>query len=160
MSTHLEEAQIKVDELKHSAALGNSTHPEEVQLTATDSPVKDQHCMDVEETTSEEERPKCEQEEQHKLPEAAAETEVEAEEEENNDEDSVRERLKRHRIEMAGRVWIPEIWGHEKLLKDWSDCSAFDQSLVPNGLVSARTALVEDCRRTTSGAGIVENRCS
>ncbi|KAJ1379816.1 protein BIC1-like [Sesbania bispinosa] len=41
-------------------------------------------------------------------------------------EDSGRERLKRHRIEVAGRVWIPEIWGQEELLKDWIDSRTFD----------------------------------
>jgi hypothetical protein len=35
----------------------------------------------------------------------------------------VRERLKRHSVEVAGRVWIPDIWGQEELLKDWIDCS-------------------------------------
>ncbi|KAI9127939.1 hypothetical protein K1719_000932 [Acacia pycnantha] len=32
-------------------------------------------------------------------------------------------------MEVAGRVWIPEIWGQEELLKDWTDCSAFDAPL-------------------------------
>ncbi|XP_020208315.1 protein BIC1-like [Cajanus cajan] len=75
------------------------------------------------------------------------------------DEDSGRERLKRHRIEVAGRVWIPEIWGQEELLKDWIDCSAFDAPLVPNRIVMARAALVEEGRRATSGGLRIENRC-
>lgn len=62
-------------------------------------------------------------------------------------EDTGRERLKRHRLEVAGRVWIPEIWGQEELLKDWTDCSAFDASLFPTGIVSARAALVQQGRR-------------
>jgi hypothetical protein len=63
-------------------------------------------------------------------------------------EESTRERLKRHRREMAGRVWVPEIWGQETLLKDWLDCSAFDRPLVPAGLLTARRALVaESCAR-------------
>lgn len=62
--------------------------------------------------------------------------------------ESTRERLKRHRREMAGRVWVPEMWGQEKLLKDWMDCSAFDRPLVPAGLLTARRALVaESCAR-------------
>ncbi|XVE61489.1 hypothetical protein DITRI_Ditri06bG0044500 [Diplodiscus trichospermus] len=67
------------------------------------------------------------------------------------EEDNGRERLKRHRIEVAGRVWIPEIWGQEELLKDWIDCSAFDACLVPRGVMSARAALVEEGRRANSG---------
>uniref|UniRef100_A0A2P2Q622 Protein BIC1 n=1 Tax=Rhizophora mucronata TaxID=61149 RepID=A0A2P2Q622_RHIMU len=70
-----------------------------------------------------------------------------------------RERLKRHRTEVAGRVWIPEIWGQEALLKDWIDCSVFDASLVPNNITSARSALVEEDRRANSGRLRVENRC-
>ncbi|RZC78626.1 hypothetical protein C5167_002834 [Papaver somniferum] len=68
---------------------------------------------------------------------------------------SGRERLKRHRNEVAGRVWIPDLWGHEKLLKEWTDCSAFDSALFPNGLMSARAALVREGRRAN-----MENRCS
>ncbi|KAK8715542.1 hypothetical protein V6N13_042876 [Hibiscus sabdariffa] len=66
--------------------------------------------------------------------------------------DNGREKLKRHRIEVAGRVWIPEIWGQEELLKDWVHCSAFDECLVPPGIMSARAALVEQGTR-------IENRC-
>ncbi|XWS59496.1 hypothetical protein CRYUN_Cryun08bG0127200 [Craigia yunnanensis] len=78
--------------------------------------------------------------------------------EESMEEDNGRERLKRHRTEVAGRVWIPEIWGQEKLLKDWIDCSAFDASLVPSGNMSARAALVEEGRRANSGGFRIENR--
>lgn len=73
--------------------------------------------------------------------------------------DSGRERLKRHRVEVGGRVWIPDIWGQEELLKDWIDCSAFDASLVPTGIMSARSALVEEGRRASSGGVRIENRC-
>ncbi|KAI3848186.1 hypothetical protein MKX03_022361 [Papaver bracteatum] len=66
------------------------------------------------------------------------------------DEDSGREKLKKHRVEVAGRVWIPDSWGQEKLMKDWIDCSAFNASLVPAGLLSARQALIEDRRRANS----------
>ncbi|XP_014512843.1 protein BIC1 [Vigna radiata var. radiata] len=74
-------------------------------------------------------------------------------------EASGRERLKRHRVEVSGRVWIPEIWGQEDLLKDWIDCTAFDAPLVPSRIVMARTALVEEGRRATSGVIRIENRC-
>ncbi|KAK9126384.1 hypothetical protein Scep_015230 [Stephania cephalantha] len=47
----------------------------------------------------------------------------------------------------AGRVRIPEMWGHEGLLKEWIDCSAFNASLAPPGLMSARAALVDEARR-------------
>ncbi|RRT74253.1 hypothetical protein B296_00014609 [Ensete ventricosum] len=74
-------------------------------------------------------------------------------------EESGRERLRRHRTEMAGRVWIPEIWGQESLLKDWIDSSVFDRPLVPKGSVSARRALVEECpmdARRGRGGGVWE----
>ncbi|KAK9153676.1 hypothetical protein Sjap_001156 [Stephania japonica] len=55
--------------------------------------------------------------------------------------------MKRHRGEAAGRVPIPDIWEHEGLLKEWIDCSAFNASLAPPGLMSARAALMEEARR-------------
>ncbi|PWZ24669.1 Protein BIC1 [Zea mays] len=61
-------------------------------------------------------------------------------------EESARERLKRHRAEMAGRVRIPEMWGQERLLKDWVDCAVFDRPLAATaGLLTARDALVAEC---------------
>ncbi|KAK1389648.1 proline-rich transmembrane protein 2-like [Heracleum sosnowskyi] len=66
-------------------------------------------------------------------------------------EESGRERLKKHRLEMGGRVWIPDTWGQEDLLKDWIDCTTFDSSLVNNTIVSARAALMQQ-RSTTSPA--------
>ncbi|XP_022144700.1 protein BIC1 [Momordica charantia] len=75
------------------------------------------------------------------------------------EEEGGRERLKRHRREMAGRVWIPEIWGQEELLKDWIDCSAFDACLFPTGIGSARAALIEEGRRANNGGFRLENRC-
>lgn len=62
-----------------------------------------------------------------------------------DDQESTRERLKRHRREMAGRVWVPEMWGQEKLLKDWVDCAVFDRPMVPMGLLTARRALIAEC---------------
>lgn len=74
-------------------------------------------------------------------------------------EDNGRERLKRHRIEVAGHVWIPEIWGQEELLKDWIDCSAFDSKLMNNNnIMSAKAALVEERRTTNSSCRLrIEN---
>lgn len=61
-------------------------------------------------------------------------------------EESARERLKRHRTEMAGRVRIPDMWGQERLLKDWVDCAVFDRPLAATtGLLNARDALVAEC---------------
>ncbi|GAB2227108.1 hypothetical protein Droror1_Dr00008916 [Drosera rotundifolia] len=68
--------------------------------------------------------------------------------------ESGRERLKRHRGEVAGQVWIPDIWGQEDSLKD---CSGFDAALVPKGIMSARSALVEEARRASAGRIRVEN---
>ncbi|KAL9332091.1 hypothetical protein ACSQ67_001701 [Phaseolus vulgaris] len=75
------------------------------------------------------------------------------------EEDSGRERLKRHRVEVAGRVWIPDMWGQEELLKDWIDCSAFDAPLVPSRIATAREALVEECTRANAAGLRIENRC-
>ncbi|KAJ4724818.1 Protein BIC1 [Melia azedarach] len=64
-----------------------------------------------------------------------------------------RERLKRHREEVAGSVSIPDKWGQEELLKDWIDCSAFEALSVPHKIASARKALAADHgsrARTTS----------
>lgn len=74
-------------------------------------------------------------------------------------EESGRERLKRHRVEVAGRVWIPEIWGQEELLKDWIDCSAFDAPLVPHRIMTARAALVQEGTRANAGGFRIQNRC-
>ncbi|KAE8688727.1 hypothetical protein F3Y22_tig00110956pilonHSYRG00079 [Hibiscus syriacus] len=59
-----------------------------------------------------------------------------------HEKDPGRERLKRHREEVAGRVSIPDKWGKEDLLKDWMDFSSFDSLLAPTGLASARKALM------------------
>jgi len=75
------------------------------------------------------------------------------------EEDSERERLKRHRVEVAGRVWIPEIWGQEDLLKDWIDCTAFDAPLVPSKITMARAALVEEGTKTNAAPLSIHNRC-
>uniref|UniRef100_A0A5B6YNK6 Protein BIC1 n=1 Tax=Davidia involucrata TaxID=16924 RepID=A0A5B6YNK6_DAVIN len=81
------------------------------------------------------------------------------EEESSLVEDTGRERLKRHRVEVAGRVWIPDLWGQEELLKDWTDCTAFDASLVNTSIMSARAALVQEGRRANSSGLRIVNRC-
>ncbi|KZV48956.1 hypothetical protein F511_09552 [Dorcoceras hygrometricum] len=70
-----------------------------------------------------------------------------------------RERLRRHWVEVSGRVWIPDIWGQEDLLKDWIDCSAFDSSLVGSSIISARESLVEQAGRATSTRFGIQNSC-
>ncbi|KAK7244905.1 hypothetical protein RIF29_39734 [Crotalaria pallida] len=75
-------------------------------------------------------------------------------------EDSGREKLKRHRVEVAGSVWIPDMWGQEELLKDWIDCTtAFDATLVPSRITSAREALVQEGRKVNAAGLSIENRC-
>ncbi|KAH6762196.1 hypothetical protein C2S52_019629 [Perilla frutescens var. hirtella] len=61
-----------------------------------------------------------------------------------------REKLKRHRVEVAGRVWIPDIWGQEEFLKDWIDCVSFDAALVSSRILMARDSLMEEPRRDNS----------
>ncbi|CAI9097743.1 OLC1v1034224C1 [Oldenlandia corymbosa var. corymbosa] len=70
-----------------------------------------------------------------------------------------RERLKRHRVEVAGQVWIPEMWGQEGLLKDWIDCGVFDAAVVNTSIMSARAALVEEGRKAHSTRLRIENSC-
>lgn len=75
---------------------------------------------------------------------------------------SGRERLKRHREEVAGRVPIPDSWGQERFLKEWMDYSAFDALLAPNGIASAREALMAEGgrRRATPHQRLrIEGRC-
>uniref|UniRef100_A0A1J3GRA5 Protein BIC1 n=2 Tax=Noccaea caerulescens TaxID=107243 RepID=A0A1J3GRA5_NOCCA len=57
---------------------------------------------------------------------------------------SGRERLKRHREEVAGKISIPESWGKEGLLMGWMDFSAFDAAFTSSQIVSARAALMAD----------------
>lgn len=75
------------------------------------------------------------------------------------EEGSGRERLKRHRVEMAGRVWIPDMWGHEELLKDWADCTNFDASLLRSTILMARDSLANDGRRVHSTELTLHTSC-
>ncbi|EEF38527.1 conserved hypothetical protein [Ricinus communis] len=64
-----------------------------------------------------------------------------------HNKDNGRERLKRHREEVAGEVRIPDKWSQESLLRDWMDYSSFDKLLAPEGLGLAREALITEARR-------------
>ncbi|KAG6401596.1 hypothetical protein SASPL_138458 [Salvia splendens] len=70
--------------------------------------------------------------------------------------ESGRERLKRHRKEVAGRVWIPDMWGQEDFLKDWIDSTVFDAGVRSVGITSARAALMDEGRRV---AARIQNSC-
>ncbi|KAF8029311.1 hypothetical protein BT93_E1868 [Corymbia citriodora subsp. variegata] len=70
-----------------------------------------------------------------------------------------RERLQQHRIEVAGQVYIPEIWGQEELLKDWVDSSVFEASLVPAKIFSAKAALAEGGRKANSNGLRLDDSC-
>ncbi|KAJ6986160.1 hypothetical protein NC653_023921 [Populus alba x Populus x berolinensis] len=73
--------------------------------------------------------------------------------------DCGRERLKKHREEVAGRIMIPDTWGQENSLKDWIDCSAFDELLAPTGISSARESLVAEGRKGSSPRLGIASRC-
>jgi len=63
-----------------------------------------------------------------------------------------RERLKRHREEMKGKVKVPENWEKEQKLKEWVDYTTFDALIfAPHALiVTARDALIADVRKSRS----------
>ncbi|XP_059627028.1 protein BIC1-like [Cornus florida] len=65
-------------------------------------------------------------------------------------QDCGRERLKKHRSDVAGWVLIPDKWGQEEVMKEWIDYSSFNELLAPSGLMSAREALVGEGRRARS----------
>ncbi|CAL0321816.1 unnamed protein product [Lupinus luteus] len=68
-------------------------------------------------------------------------------------EESGRERLKRHREEVMGKVKIPKKWGKEKLLKDWVEYTTFDALFPPHtSIITARDALIADGRRASEAA--------
>ncbi|KAF3340844.1 hypothetical protein FCM35_KLT09688 [Carex littledalei] len=69
-----------------------------------------------------------------------------------------RERLRRLRLEIGGKVCIPDTWDHESSLQDWSNCTAFTAAYMPPGLASARAALAEEARQSTTLLQL-ENRC-
>jgi hypothetical protein len=160
----------------------HDTVPEDVAAARDEQLVEEVPASDTkpddEDEKEEEEKPPASDEaedDEHKLPvgkEEASGHKPPAED--DHQAGSTRERLKRHRMEVAGRVWVPEKWGQETLLKDWVDCAVFDRPLVPAGLLKARRALVaESCTAsrpdrtstvTSSSAGSsplrVHNGCS
>ncbi|KAL0460055.1 UNVERIFIED_CONTAM: protein BIC1 [Sesamum latifolium] len=68
-----------------------------------------------------------------------------------------REKLMRYWKEVtnggASTVVVPERWGQEDLLKDWTDCSTFDALLAPKGVGLARANLVAEARCRGRGRG-------
>ncbi|KAG7627337.1 Protein BIC2 [Arabidopsis thaliana] len=66
---------------------------------------------------------------------------------------SGRDRLKRHREEVAGKVPIPDSWGKEGLLMGWMDFSTFDAAFTSSQIVSARAALMADSGDDTGPRG-------
>ncbi|XP_019458123.1 PREDICTED: uncharacterized protein LOC109358383 isoform X2 [Lupinus angustifolius] len=81
---------------------------------------------------------------------------------ENSDkgEESGRERLKRHREEVMGKVKIPKKWGKEKLLKDWVDYTTFDAVFPPHtSIITARDALIADGRKPSSQRLRIHSTC-
>ncbi|KAL8526354.1 hypothetical protein ACS0TY_015536 [Phlomoides rotata] len=71
-----------------------------------------------------------------------------------------REKLKRHRVDVAGRVWVPDMWDQEVFLKDWADCASFDASLVNSSIVLARDSLMVEGRRANSSRLLrIQNGC-
>lgn len=85
-------------------------------------------------------------------------SEPEKEEEEKRSSGGPRERLKRHRVELASSsdgVWIPDIWGQEGFLKDWIDCATFDASLVAATIANARDSLMEESKRIRRSSAIL-----
>lgn len=83
--------------------------------------------------------------------------------------ESSRERLKRHRVEVAGRVRIPDTWGQEELLKDWIECTKFDVScskMYARDALVAQAAARKRIRRSTTNSDVpapriltLENNC-
>ncbi|MED6156913.1 hypothetical protein PIB30_018656 [Stylosanthes scabra] len=70
-------------------------------------------------------------------------------------EETGRERLKRHREEVKGRVKIPEDWGQEKMMKEWIDYTTFDALFAPHTvIVAARDALIADGRKTNTSSSV------
>ncbi|KAL1345589.1 hypothetical protein HN51_019324 [Arachis hypogaea] len=85
----------------------------------------------------------------------------EEDEDEEEREETGRERLKRHREEVKGRVKIPEDWGQEKMMKEWIDYTTFDALFAPHTMiVTARDALIADARKTTSSSSSTPPRSS
>jgi hypothetical protein len=126
----------------------HDTVPEDAAAARDEQLAEEVPASDTKPDDEEEKPPAASDEaedDEHKLPvgkEEAAGGHNKPPDEDDHQAESTRERLKRHRMDVAGRVWVPEKWGQETLLKDWVDCAVFDRPLVPAGLLKARRALV------------------
>ncbi|KAH7404699.1 hypothetical protein KP509_15G039100 [Ceratopteris richardii] len=58
-----------------------------------------------------------------------------------------RQRLQEYRMQMSGKVVIPDSWGREEQLQDWVTYGIVEDALRPAGLMAARAALVNECQR-------------
>ncbi|KAH7421318.1 hypothetical protein KP509_13G050600 [Ceratopteris richardii] len=58
-----------------------------------------------------------------------------------------RKRLQLHRLQVSGKVVIPESWGREKFLQEWVAFGAVEDALRPAGLMAARAELMSTCQR-------------
>ncbi|XP_028773200.1 protein BIC2-like [Neltuma alba] len=75
-------------------------------------------------------------------------------------DDAGRERLKRHRDEVAGKVKIPDKWGQEQMMKDWIEFSTFDALLGSHRMIiAARDALIADARKAKSRRLRIQSSC-
>ncbi|CAL5027634.1 unnamed protein product [Urochloa decumbens] len=139
-------------------ATTTTTEQSQTMLQAVPAPASEQEAAAEVSASGSEERPRRPEQQKAAPPVATKEAAAAAADDDQAAAESTRERLKRHRQEMAGRVWVPELWGQEKLLKDWVDCAVFDRPMVPAGLLTARRALIAECcvtrrtDRTTSPA--------
>ncbi|RDX86262.1 Protein BIC1 [Mucuna pruriens] len=154
------QSSVESDDQIPSQPLGlNSPHPSKDIINMTEQQQQQQdpisliHDEGVAQNPSSSKTLVCKEEKM-----ALQEPEMDVAKETSVGEDSGRERLKRHRVEVAGRVWIPDIWGQEDLLKDWIDCAAFDAPLVSSRISTARDALVEECTRANAAGLRIENR--
>ncbi|XP_054814117.1 protein BIC2-like [Prosopis cineraria] len=76
------------------------------------------------------------------------------------EEDEGRERLKRHRDDVAGKVKIPDKWGQEQMMKDWIEFSTFDALLGSHRMIiAARDALIADARKAKSPRLSIHSSC-
>ncbi|XAR60137.1 hypothetical protein NMG60_11033389 [Bertholletia excelsa] len=73
--------------------------------------------------------------------------------------ESQREKMERHWREVGGKVVVPDTWGQEQLLTQWMDCSFFDAMLAPEGIRSARAALISEGRKASSRRFGIKSRC-
>ncbi|KAH7283657.1 hypothetical protein KP509_34G018200 [Ceratopteris richardii] len=69
-----------------------------------------------------------------------------------------RERLQRHRLQVAGKLRIPESWSGEARLREWADPADVDETPRPADILAARAALVSERRlrrRLSSGSSTI-----